>query len=79
MKRFVTHVRKDTQGNIIFIKTIETTLNTLEAVNRINKLIDYFYVSDGFSEVAVAVYDEKWLRTHADGKWTDNLDNLPRF
>lgn len=41
------------------------------------------YVSDGYSRVAVGVvhpqYGEPYLRTHADGKWSNNLLALPRF
>lgn len=41
------------------------------------------YVSDGTTRVAVAVVTPasgpKYLRTHADGKWSDNLLALPRF
>lgn len=38
-------------------------------------------VNDGRNEVQVGVVDGSppYLRTHADGKWTDNLLALPRF
>ncbi len=38
-------------------------------------------VNDGQNEVQVGVVDANppYLRTHADGKWTDNLLALPRF
>ena len=36
-------------------------------------------VTDGIATVSVGVFREKWLRTHADGKWTDNLLALPRY
>ena len=38
-------------------------------------------VSDGMSSVEVGVVNAtpKYLRTHADGKWTNNLLALPRY
>ena len=38
-------------------------------------------VADGSSFVSVGVVNAspKYLRTHADGKWTDNLLALPEF
>jgi hypothetical protein len=38
-------------------------------------------VNDGNNEVRVGVVDARppYLRTHADGKWTDNLLALPRY
>jgi hypothetical protein len=39
------------------------------------------YVSDGTRNVTVGVVDatKKYIRTHADGVWTDNLLALPRY
>jgi pyruvate kinase len=41
------------------------------------------YVSDGQTRATVGVvkpkYGEPYLRTYADGKWTNNLLALPRF
>ena len=38
-------------------------------------------VNDGRNEVQVGVVEAHppYLRTHADGKWTDNLLALPRY
>jgi len=38
-------------------------------------------VSDGTTEVRVGVYNASppYIRTHADGKWTNNLLALPRY
>lgn len=38
-------------------------------------------VNDGRNEVQVGVVEAQppYLRTHADGKWTDNLLALPRY
>lgn len=36
-------------------------------------------VTDGRNTVAVRVWNHKYLRTHADGKWSDNLLSLPRY
>lgn len=38
-------------------------------------------VTDGRSTIEVGVVEAStpYLRTHADGKWTDNLLALPRF
>jgi len=79
MKRYITHVRKDDKDNIIAVKTYEITLTTLQVVERIKKEIDRFCVKVGPREVPVGIYRERWIRTHADGKWTNNLDNLPTF
>lgn len=39
------------------------------------------YVTDGANTVDVGVVNAtpKYIRTYADGKWTDNLLALPRF
>ena len=39
------------------------------------------HVTDGKTEVSVGVVDANppHIRTHADGKWTDNLLALPRY
>jgi hypothetical protein len=39
------------------------------------------YVTDGRSTVSVGVVDAqpKYIRTYADGVWTDNLLALPRY
>ena len=79
MKRFITHVRKDDRDNIIAVKTYELVLTTPKVVEKINKNIDSFVVVVGEKEVSVGVYKEKWIKTHADGYWNNNLDNLPRF
>ena len=79
MIRYIIFVRKDEKDNIIAIKTYETILTTLQVVERINKRIDSFYVKDGTTEIQVGVYNERWIRTYKDGKWTNNLDNLPKF
>jgi hypothetical protein len=50
-----------------------------EAIRRIDNNIDSFYTIDATTgkKVSVAVYRETgkvpFLRTHADGKWNDNL------
>lgn len=79
MIRYITHVRKDENNNIIAVKTYDLVLTTLQVVERINKLIDSFYVKEGVTEIPVGVYKERWIRTYKDDKWTNNLDNLPRF
>ncbi|MBT4376476.1 DUF3892 domain-containing protein [archaeon] len=79
MKRYITHVRKDDKDNIIAVKTYELTLTILEVVERINQEVDKFYVPLDLINVSVGVYKERWIRTYADGKWTNNLDNLPSF
>jgi len=39
------------------------------------------FVTDGVNSVWVGVVNAtpKYIRTHADGKWTDNLLALPRY
>ena len=36
-------------------------------------------VQVGSNSVQVGVWEKKWLRTHADGVWKDNLLALPRY
>ena len=72
-------MRKDDRDNIIAVKTYELVLTTPKVVEKINKNIDSFVVVVGEKEVSVGVYKEKWIKTHADGYWNNNLDNLPRF
>ena len=79
MKRYITHVRKDDNDNIIAVKTYELILTTPQVVERIKKRVDNFYVEVDSAKVSIGVYKEKWIRTYADNKWTNNLDNLPRF
>ena len=79
MKRYITHVRKDEKDNITAVKTYDLTLTTFQVVERINKKIDSFCVKEGTTEIPVAVYKERWIRTHADEYWTNNLDKLPLF
>ena len=78
-KRYITHVRKDEDDNIIAVKTYDLILTTPQVVERINKRIDSFYVKIGTKEIPVDIYKQKWIRTHADGYWNNNLDNLPKF
>ena len=79
MKRYITHVRKDSEDRIIAVKTRQLILKTLEVVQKINSKEESFYVFVNNSEISVGVYKEKWIRTYSDGKWTNNLNNLPRF
>ena len=79
MRRNITHVRKDEHDNIIAVKTYEAILTTLQVVERIREKIDNFHVTAGSAEVPVGIYQDKWIRSHADGEWNNNLDNLPRF
>ena len=79
MKRYMTHVRKDENDNIIAVKTYDLTLTTIQVIERINKQVDSFFVKEGITEIPVGVYKERWIRTYADGKWANNLDNLPSF
>jgi len=36
-------------------------------------------VTDGVHTVNVGVFKDKWLRTYADGTWSDNLLALPKY
>ena len=36
-------------------------------------------VTDGQNIASVGVVDHSYLRTHADGKWNNNLLSLPRY
>ena len=79
MRHFITHVRKDNQNNIIAVKTTNLALHTHEVVSMIKNQNYLFFSWDGIKQAQVGVYDNKWIRSHADGVWTNNLDNLPRF
>lgn len=63
-------------------KTGKTGENTREEmVNWIENKDGKAFVTDGKNTVSVRVVDAtpKYIRTYADGKWTDNLLALPRY
>ena len=57
-------------------KSTRTTM-----VDWLTKPSNQAYVTDGISTVDVGVVKATppYLRTHADGKWTDNLLALPEY
>jgi hypothetical protein len=57
--------------------TGETTIDAM--VDWIENKKGVAKVTDGRNTVSVGVVDHAYLRTHADGKWTDNLLSLPRY
>jgi len=67
----ITSVRWEQSGNT----NTCTTAQMVDFINDGNSV----RVTDGRTTVDVGVYDKKWLRTHANGKWSDNLLALPRF
>ena len=36
-----------------------------------------FFTEDGYNKAEIGVYRERFLRTHADGVWSNNLLALP--
>lgn len=71
----ITDVRwQDTGNNTSGQMTKEQAVGWLRQGNRA-------FVTDGVRTVEVGVVDANppYIRTHADGKWTDNLLALPRF
>jgi len=65
----------DLSDNTTGESTRETMVDWIE--NKGGKAV----VTDGTNTVAVGVVNAtpKYIRTHADGKWTDNLLALPRY
>jgi hypothetical protein len=88
---FITHVRLSSEGqrheHIIEVKWRnpddgKTGSNTVaEMVDWIENKKGKAKVTDGRNTVDVGVVDAKpkYLRTYADGVWTDNLLSLPRY
>ncbi len=83
MKYFIRKVRKDDEGDIIAVKTrSEKVFSTQQVVQMIEGKRDIFVVEIRNTEVYVGVVkgeNKKFIRTHKDGKWTNNLDELPEF
>lgn len=78
MSKKVTHVRKDSDGDIIRAKGSTWEEATSTVVNNINAGSDY-YVQEVSPKADVHVYQEKHIRTNADSSSKNNLDNLPTF
>lgn len=83
MSKKITHVRKDRDGVITYIKGsiggIPFTELTIEAVNNINYGRSSYYVEVVPPKVDVHVYKERYLRSTPDSSSSNNLDNLPTF
>lgn len=63
-------------------ETSETGKSTRETmVDWIENKSGKAYVTDGKNKAWVGVVNAtpKYIRTHADGKWSDNLLSLPRY
>lgn len=86
---YVTHIRLSGgtgHEHITNVKWQDTSNNTSNQMTR-EQAVDWInhgnraYVTDGQRTVEVGVVkaNPPYLRTHADGKWTDNLLALPRF
>ena len=76
---FIQKVRKDEKDNIISVKTKYNEFSTSKAVSMIESRQDKFFVGE---KTPVGIYTRagiKYLRSHADGYWNNNLDNLPLF
>ena len=54
-------------------------LTVQDVIQRIKNNVDTFYVKDAYGNIAhvgvvpASALQGEYLRTHADGKWTDNL------
>lgn len=86
---YITHIRLSggTQHeHITDVKWSDTSSNTSNQMTKA-QAVDWLknghraYVTDGSRTVEVGVVDANppYLRTHADGRYTDNLLALPRF
>ncbi len=81
-KYYITHTRKDDEGDIIKVKTTHSEFTTGKVIEIIEGERDSFFVEDGTDEIPVNVIqgeNKKYIRTVKDGKETNNLDNLPDF
>jgi hypothetical protein len=88
---FITHIHMDTpRGGHEHIASVkwrnpsdsQTGSSTIEQmVDFIEKQKGRVQVTDGHRTVEVGVVNAqpKYIRTHADGVWTDNLLALPRY
>lgn len=85
---YITHIRLSSEGtdheHITNVKWHDSVRDerkhcTTEVMVDYIKKDNAVYVTDGDNTVRVGVYKDKYLRTHADGKWTNNLLSLPRF
>lgn len=85
----ITHVRiagENQHEHISHVKWRNSSTNATGEMTRAD-MVDWInkgnavYVTDGTNTVSVGVVkaNPSYLRTYADGKWTDNLLALPRF
>jgi len=75
---FIQKVRKDDNKVIIGVRTLKNQFSTLEVVKSINDG-NIFFVLNKVDGMRVAVYKERFIRSYKDGKWNNNLDELPEF
>ncbi len=87
---YITHVRLSASGSraehITDVKWKDTSSHTSDSMTTSRAVTwlkqgNHAYVSDGVKQVEVGVVEGNppYLRTHADGRYTDNLLALPRF
>jgi hypothetical protein len=86
---YITHIRLSSGNTHEYITDVKwhdsatgnaNQMTRQQAVNWIDQG-NRLYVTDGTHTVEVGVVkaNPSYLRTYADGKWTDNLLALPRF
>jgi hypothetical protein len=85
----ITHVRLTYGQQHEYIAAVRWTHPSTREVGEATRaaMVDYInggskaYVTDGRNTAYVGVVDAvpPYIRTYADGKWTDNLLALPRF
>jgi hypothetical protein len=68
-------------GNVKWVNGTSSGESTRAQMVKIIEDGNKVFVSDGQNPVDVGVVkaDPKYIRTYADGKWTDNLLALPRY
>jgi len=74
---YIQRVRHDENDVILAVRTMKNTFETKEVVKMINSGDTFFVLNENGPRVGV--YAEKFIRSYKDGKWTNNLDELPEF
>lgn len=81
-ERRITHSRKDDDGDILGVKGVWGTASTADVVSHIENSTHVYYVRETDTSTRVHVVTEgrkKHIRTNADSRSKNNLDNLPDF
>lgn len=74
--KYVTRAGRDHES-ITHVGGDTWTWDVAKVIDSINQKTNTFYVQADGKQAAVGVYAKNHLRTHADGKWANNLLSLP--